>query len=169
MKKKAIILVPLAMLIIGFVLSAVLMSSCGEDGTALNESVKIENAPFFDIFFNNLVMSLLFILGGGVLSSIMALAQGISFGVLFGIWLTVGNSAGDFALLFLPHVVFEAAAILVASMIGFSLLRYLLSKEKESFLHFSRSQLPQLCAVFLCVLSGAAVESFVTPVIYSIV
>ena len=169
MKTKKILLIPLSLLLVGFFFGTVFMASNEPSGTIVEERFEVENAPFFDIFFNNFKMCLMFVVGCGALSSVMALVQGFSFGTLFGVWITMGNSAADFSLLFLPHVIFEVAAILLACMIGFSILSRLMFSEKEPLSHFIKLQIPKLCAACLCVLAGAVVESFLTPAIYNLI
>ncbi len=168
MKTKLLTLIPAFLLVLGFLLGALVLTAPADGAFGGADGFGVENAPFMKIFPNNLLMCMLFVAGCGILSSVMALMQGISFGCLFGLWLTMQNSAADFAMLFLPHAVFEFAAMVIASGIGFKILRYLVSSEKQDLFSFAKKLVPGLFTVTACVLVGAIVESFITPMLYKL-
>ena len=123
----------------------------------------------WEIFINNSLMCCLFILGCGIGSSILLLIQGLSFGSLYILWIALGNTAKDFALLFLPHVFFELIAMVLAGYLGFRLLSFVLKKDGQTFKGLVRENRWFLVATFATVLVGALVECYVTPMLYTIV
>lgn len=169
MKTTKAFLIPLMLFFLGFIISYLLFSSgvwLPKDTASYFNAT--ETAPFLEILINNFLMSLLFVAGLGVISSIMIFIQGAVFGGLLGIWLALGSGIYQFIFLFVPHVVLEVMAMVIASYLGFLLLEQLLKKGSSTF----RSQISRYFLLFLwvlvLVLLAALTECYLTPYIYKI-
>ena len=168
MKKKILAVTPAVCFLVGFlicVLAAPLIAGSGDGETYFQA---IGQVSFWEIFLNNALMCGLFILGCGVISSVLLLVQGFTFGGTYILWTMMGNAAGDFFLLFLPHVVFEFIAMALAGYLGFRLLDLVLHKNGQTLKGLLREHKWTLTATFAAVLVGALVECYLTPWLYTI-
>ena len=94
------------------------------------------------------------------------LCAGLAFGGTYALWMMLGNSAGDFWMLFAPHVFFEFIAMALAGHLGFRLLRFLVNKTGQTFRDLLRENKAVLAVTFGSVLAAALVECFVTPYLH---
>lgn len=169
MKIKWVSAIPALCFLMGFVICALLVPAREQipaDGDTYYDA--IGQVSFWDIFLNNALMCLIFIIGCGVGTSVMLLVQGLSFGGTYALWMLMGNAAADFWLLFAPHVIFEFIAMALAGHLGFRLLHFLTKKPGQTFRDLLRDNKVALIATFAIVLAAALVECYVTPVLYSI-
>jgi uncharacterized membrane protein SpoIIM required for sporulation len=166
LKTKWISALPALCFLAGFLICALLVPAGveGTDGETYFDAVTQIN--FWDIFLNNSLMCLLFIIGCGVGTSVMLFVQGLAFGGTYALWMMLGNSAGDFWMLFAPHVFFEFIAMALAGHLGFCLLRFLMNKTGQTFRDLLREHKTVLAVTFGSVLAAALVECFVTPYLH---
>ncbi len=168
MKKFVSAAAPAMCFLIGFLVCALVapMLQGANDGESYHSA--IGSISFLNIFWNNSLMCCLFILACGIGSCILLLIQGFTFGSTYILWLAMGNPAGNFFRLFLPHVVFEFIAMTLAGHLGFRLLDFILKKNRQSIQTLMDETKWLLAAAFAAVLIGALVECYVTPVLYTI-
>lgn len=125
----------------------------------------ITDIPFFEIFWNNLAVCFLFVFGCGLLTTVLIFIQGIMFGINFSMWIIMGNAPRIFWLLFLPHVIFETAAMITALYLGFELF-YVIIDRNYSIKNLFQEKKQYLVLMIGFVLVAALIECYVTPLIY---
>ncbi|MGF9964053.1 stage II sporulation protein M [Bacillus rhizoplanae] len=120
---------------------------------------------FLDFFINNAKVFVLMSVGFGVITFISLVYQAYSLGMLYSVWLHEGLSFKTFALLTIPHGIFEIPALFIAGSIGFRsltlIIQYLRRKELNYRKEFEQIVYNLILVIFLTFLA-AIVEFYVT-------
>ncbi|WML41612.1 stage II sporulation protein M [Neobacillus sp. OS1-2] len=120
---------------------------------------------FLDFFINNSKVFLCTALGLGFITFFSLLYQAYSLGMLYSLWIHQGLSIKTFALLTIPHGIFEIPALFIAGAIGFRsftlLIHYLRKKDLDYRKNFEQISYNLILMIFLTFLA-ALVEYFVT-------
>ena len=132
---------------------------------------KVESMfSFHYIFLNNLKVVLLLSFGGaltfGGLTFLNLIVNGINLGIMFHIYLNLGELK-SFFLLILPHGVFEIPGLIIAGVAGFKipyeLLRFGLGKKEEIITEEDAKEFFKLVGVSIAlILIAAIIESKIT-------
>ena len=125
---------------------------------------------FHHIFLNNLKVVLLLSFGGvltfGGLTFLNLILNGVSVGIMFHAYLSLGELKTFFLLIF-PHGIFEIPGLIIAGSAGFKipyeLLKFALGKKKEMITEEDAKEFFKLVGVSIAlILIAAIIESKIT-------
>ncbi len=134
------------------------------------EIMEVTSPNFFAILFNNCCVCIFLIFGVGIITVPLGAYQGLQLGAMLSIWLDSGNSITGYALLTLPHCIFEIPALLISIALGLYSGKLLLDyyHNRKVCLKSSMFQVRKWLISVPCLLIIAAlIETFITGAYYN--
>ncbi|MFD0770713.1 stage II sporulation protein M [Bacillus sp. CGMCC 1.60114] len=159
------IIIFLIVFYISYIAFTDILNTEGNGGGGGSEYKDFTVNSFLDFFINNAKVFVLMSVGFGVITFISLVYQAYSLGMLYSVWLHEGLSFKTFALLTIPHGIFEIPALFIAGSIGFRsltlIIQYLKRKELNYQKEFEQIVYNLILVIFLTFLA-AIVEFYVT-------
>ena len=134
------------------------------------EIIEVTKPNFFAILFNNCCVCIFLILGVGIITVPLGAYQGLQLGAMLSIWLDSGSALEGYALLTLPHCVFEIPALLISIALGLYSGKILLDYYHNKKIDLKKSIIKVrnwLISVPLLLIIAALIETFITGNLYN--
>lgn len=91
----------------------------------------MESPSFWKLIGQNSLVCLILIMGFGIITVPLGFIQGFVPGITLGIWLSAGYGAGSYALLTVPHGIFEIPALIISMALGMKFFSVFRKRKKE--------------------------------------
>lgn len=134
------------------------------------EIMEVIEPNFFAILFNNCCVCIFLILGVGIITVPLGAYQGLQLGAMLSIWLDSGSTLEGYALLTLPHCIFEFPALLISIALGLYSGKILLDYYHNKKIQLKNSIIKVrkwLISIPLLLIIAALVETFITGNLYN--
>ena len=154
--------------IISFVLGFLFLNGVFELGEP--EILEVTKPNFFAILFNNCCVCIFLVLGVGIITVPLGAYQGLQLGAMLSIWLDSRNTLEGYALLTLPHCIFEIPALLISIALGLYSGKILLDYYHNKKIQLKNSIIKVrkwLISIPLLLIIAALVETFITGNLYN--
>ena len=120
------------------------------------------------LFFNNIGHCLLCVIGCGILTVPLLAFDGITIGIAGVGFKLFGGSFSQYALMLLPHSIFEIPALIISCAAGlklFSILRRYIAGDKENIKSELINIAKSLIIILILTIIAAVIEGYLTPII----
>ena len=134
------------------------------------EIMEVTKPDFFAILFNNCCVCIFLILGVGIITVPLGAYQGLQLGAMLSIWLDSGSTLEGYALLTLPHCIFEIPALLIAIALGLYSGKILLDYYHNKKIQLKNSIIKVrkwLISIPFLLIFAALIETFITGNLYN--
>lgn len=134
------------------------------------EMMEVTKPNFFAILFNNCCVCIFLILGVGIITVPLGAYQGLQLGAMLSVWLDSGSTLEGYALLTLPHCIFEIPALLIAIALGMYSGKMLLDYYHNKKIHLKTTVIKVrkwLISIPLLLIIAALIETFITGNLYN--
>ena len=129
-----------------------------------------ESPNFLKLIYRNGSVCLFLILGMGIVTIPLGFYQGLQLGVMLALWIDSGNNIGSYALLTVPHCIFELPALFISIALGLKFFWLLVQYYQHKKINLKQILFEVRFWIFsvpVLLIIAALIESFVTGWLYN--